>query len=134
VRGGGRAVVGTPASMTSSPAFAEVLAILREGIPDLGFDGDLPLAEPAELRREMSVSGFADVDVRTITRSFTFRSLAAIWSIASRAAAPIVFAREAMGEERWSDASEEVARRLAQRFGAGPHQIDLTVNLASARK
>jgi SAM-dependent methyltransferase len=134
VRPSGRAVVGTPASMTRAPAFAEVLAIVRAVIPDFGFDGDLPLSEPAELHREMSAAGFAEVRVQTVTRSFTYPSLTAIWSAAGRAAAPIVVAREAMGEERWAGASAEILRGLERRFGNGPHTIDMTVNLAEARK
>jgi hypothetical protein len=82
----------------------------------------------------MSAAGFADVGVQQVTRSFAFPSLDTIWSVASRAVAPIVIAREAMGEERWSRASEEIAGRLAQRFGRGPQRIDVTVNLGLARK
>jgi SAM-dependent methyltransferase len=130
----GRAVVGTPGSMMSSPAFVDVLDIVRGVIPDLGFDGDLPLADPAELEAEMSPAGFAKVDVRRVAHASTYPSLTAIWSIASRAAAPIVVAREAMGEERWSRASEEILRGLERRFGAGPHKVGLAVNLAEARK
>ncbi len=82
----------------------------------------------------MSAAGFVDVDVRQITRSFTYPSLASLWSVAGRAAAPIVLARDAMGEERWARASDEILRRLERRFGAGPHVISLTMNLGVARK
>ena len=134
VRRGGRAVVGTPGSMTSAPAFGEVLGILRGALPDLAFDGDLPLTEPAELHREMFAAGFEEVDVRTVAGAFAYQSLEAIWAAAGRAAAPIVVAREALGEEGWSRASAEILRRLERRFGAGPHRIDISVNLARAKK
>ena len=134
MRPSGRAVVGTPTSMAGLPAFAEVLEIVESAIPELGFDGRFPLAELDDLRREMSAAGFVEVDVLRVTRSFGYSSLAAIWSTATRAMAPIVVAREAMGEERWCRVSEEILRRLAQRFGTGPHAIEFTVNLARARK
>jgi SAM-dependent methyltransferase len=134
VRRGGRVVVGTPASMTSSPVFEEVHAILRSALPGLDFDGSLPLGDAAELRREVSAAGFAQVDVRTVTHALTYPSLAAIWAAASRAAAPIVVAREAMGDARWSQASDAVLRKLTARFGAGPQRLELVVNLARAEK
>ena len=133
VRPGGRVVVGTPAALSRAPAFAELLEILRAVLPDLAFDGDLPLTEPDELQREMIAAGFPGVTVQQITRSFEHASLTALWSAASRAGAPIVVAREAMGEERWARASEEILRRLERRFGAGPHAVTLTANLAQAR-
>jgi hypothetical protein len=50
--------------------------------------------------------------------------------MASRAAAPVVVAREEMAEQRWSRAAIEVREGLERRFGAGPQELDLTVNLA----
>jgi SAM-dependent methyltransferase len=134
VRRGGRAVVGTPGPMTGSGAFADVLDIVRRAIPDLAFDGELPLCDPAELHHEMSAAGFAQVDVRRLVRSFAYPSVAALWATAGRAAAPIVVAREAMGEARWSRVSDEILRGLERRFGKGPQEVELTVNLALAVK
>jgi SAM-dependent methyltransferase len=134
VRSGGSAVVGTPTSMRRSPLFAEALDIVRGALPDLDFDGDFPLTEPAELHREMSAAGFADVDVQVVTRSFTYPSLTMIWATASRAAAPLVVVREAMGEERWARASDAILRRLERRFGAGQQTLAMAANLAHARK
>lgn len=134
VRPGGRAVVGTPTSLAHMPAFDDVLEILRSVLSDLAFDGDLPLSDPAELQEEMTRGGFPSVDVRQITRSFEFPSLSTIWSSATRAAAPIVVARDAMREAEWSRASDAILRKLEQRFGAGPHRIEISVNLAHARR
>lgn len=134
VRGAGRAVVGTPASMSGAPAFAEVHDIVHRAIPELDFDGDFPLSEPDDLRREMTAAGFTEVEVRRITRSHAYPSVASIWAMASRAAAPVVVARDAIGEARWARASEEIVRALEERFGRGPREIDLTVNLALARR
>jgi SAM-dependent methyltransferase len=134
LRPGGRAVVGTPASLTRTAAFADVRDIVRRSLPGIDLDIELPLAEPEELRSEMSAGGFAEVDVRTVTRSFPFPSVTAVWATASRAAAPVVLAREAMAAESWSRASEEVVRGLEQRFGGGPQEIELSVNFARARK
>jgi SAM-dependent methyltransferase len=134
LRPGGRAVIGTPASLTRTAAFADIRDIIHRSLPDLEVDIELPLAEPAELRTELSAAGFDSVDVRTVTRSLQFPSVAAIWTTASRAAAPVVLAREAMAAERWSRASGEVVRALEQRFGPGPQEIEVTVNLARATK
>ena len=130
----GRAVVATPGSMTSSPAFMAVRDILCGALPDLAFDGEVPLSEPDELRGEMSAAGFAEVDVQTMAHAFTYPSAAALWTVAGRAAAPIVVARSAMGEARWAAASDEIVRKLEHRFGTGPQEISVTVNLAHARK
>ncbi len=134
VRRGGCAVVGTPASLTRAPAFADVLAIVRTAIPDFEFDGELPLSEAADLQRAMVLAGFPHVDVQTVTSSFQYPSVSVLWSIASRAVAPVVVAREAMGEARWSGAAAEIVAGLSRRFGPGPHAIELSVNLARAHK
>jgi SAM-dependent methyltransferase len=134
LRKGGRAVVGTPASMTKAPAFADVRDILRRALPDLDLSLDLPLSESADLKSEMSDAGFADVRVEPITRSFTYPSVKALWEVASRAGAPLVLARETMPEQRWACVSGEIVRGLEQRFGRGPQTIDVAVNLAHARK
>jgi SAM-dependent methyltransferase len=134
LRRGGRAVVGTPTAVTQAPAFVPIRDIVRRALPELDLAMDFPLAEPREIRSEMAAAGFADVDVRQITRSFTYPSVGAIWSMASRAGAPVVLAREAMAAERWSRASDEIVRAIEQRFGSGPQTIALTVNLAHARK
>jgi hypothetical protein len=82
----------------------------------------------------MSAAGFADVDVSTIARSFTFPSVASQWAIAGRAGAPMVVARDAVGEERWVRASEQIVCGLEQRFGAGAQRVELMVNLARASR
>lgn len=128
----GRAVVGTPASLTRLPAFVDVCDVVRRTLPDLDLDMELPLSEPTELWGEMSAAGFGSVEVQSIKRAFTYPSAAALWSVASRAGAPIVLVREAMGPERWARASEEIVRGLEQRFGTGPQRIELSVNLALA--
>jgi SAM-dependent methyltransferase len=134
LRGGGRAVLGTPSLLTHTTAFEDLRDIIRRALPGFDFDGELPLSHPAELQEELSAAGFAEVCVREDTHSFTYPSLAALWTIATRAAAPIVVAREALEEARWSRASEEILRGLEQRFGAGPQSIEITVNLARALK
>jgi SAM-dependent methyltransferase len=134
LRHGGRAVVGTPTALQKTAAFAAIRDAVNRTLPDLDLDLELPLAEPDELRAEMSAAGFADVEVSTVARSFAFPSVGSLWEIAGRAGAPIVLARESMGEERWSHASDEIVRGLEQRFGGGPQRVELSVNLARARK
>jgi SAM-dependent methyltransferase len=131
---GGRAVVGTPQDVTKIPAFAELRDIIRRTLPQIDLDLDLPLSAPGELRKEMTAAGFADVDERQVTRSFTYPSVGAIWAIASRAGAPIVLARDVMAEDQWSRASDAIVRDFERRFGAGSQTIELSVNLANARK
>jgi hypothetical protein len=134
LRPGGRAVVGTPTALQKTAAFGVIRDVLLRTLPDLDLDIDLPLAEPEDLRSEMSAAGLADVQVSTVARSFEFPSVASLWAIASRAAAPIVVARDAMGEERWSRASDAIARGLEERFGSGAQPVELSVNLARARR
>jgi SAM-dependent methyltransferase len=134
LRPGGRAVVGTPAALQKAPAFPAIRDVVRRTLPDLDLDFDLPLAEPEELRTEMSAAGFADVQVSTDARSFPFPSVASLWEIAGRAGAPMVLVREALGEEGWSRASDAIVRGLEEHFGRGPQHVDLSVNLALARK
>lgn len=134
LRRGGRAVVGTPASFARQPAFVAVSEIVRRTLPDLDLAIELPLSEPAELQGEVSAAGFAPVEVRTTAHSLIYPSVAALWSVASRAGAPIVLVREAMDPARWARASEEIVRGLERRFGTGPQRIALSVNLALARK
>lgn len=134
VREGGRAVVGTPGSMTRSSAFIDARDIIRRAIPDLDFEGDFPLASPRDLQAEMTAAGFPDVEIRRVVRTFAYLSVATLWSIATRAAAPIVVAREAMGPDAWAHAEREIAQGLERRFGSGPQEIEVTVNLALARK
>jgi SAM-dependent methyltransferase len=134
LRHDGRAVLGTPAFPAHAPAFADARDIVRRAIPDFDFDGELPLSEPAELHAELSAAGFSEIGVRQVTRLFRYPSVGAIWTIATRAAAPIVVAREAMDEEHWSGVSGEILRGLEQRFGTGPLDMGFTVNLAHAPK
>jgi SAM-dependent methyltransferase len=134
LRRGGRVVVGTPTSLARAPAFEEIRDIVRRAIPQLELDVDFPLAQPDELRAEMAAARFADVDVRQVTRSFAYPSVGAIWAIANRAGAPIVLARSTMAEGEWARASEAIVGELQGRFGSGPQTIDLSVNLADARK
>jgi SAM-dependent methyltransferase len=134
LRKGGRAVVGTPASLAKLPAFEDVRTIVGRALPELELDLELPLSEPGDLRSEMSAAGFPDVRVHQIVRSFTYPSVRAIWEVASRAGAPVVLARETMPAERWTQASDQIVRGLEERFGRGPQTIDLAVNLAHARK
>ncbi len=131
---GGRAVVGTPTSLEKTAAFAVIRDVVRGALPELDLDYELPLAEPEELRSEISAAGFAHVEVSTIARSFVFPSVESLWTIAGRAGAPMVLARDAVGEERWSRASEQIVRGLEQRFGSGPQRVELSVNLARATR
>lgn len=133
-RMGGRAVVGTPGDMSRYPVFADVRDIVGRALPQLDLQLDLPLAEPSALLDEMLTAGFANVEVRRVTRSFTFPSVAALWAIAARAGAPVVLARTAMPEDAWSRATESIVRDLQRRFGSGPQRVELSVNLAHARK
>jgi SAM-dependent methyltransferase len=134
VRHEGRAVIGTPASLTKSPGFAVIHDILCATLPDLVFDGDLPLSEPSELRDEMSLAGFAEVDVQQVPHPIAYPSLAAMWDAASRAAAPIVLARATIGEQGWTRASAKIVHDLEARFGTGPQALNIVANLARARK
>jgi SAM-dependent methyltransferase len=134
VRPGGRAVVGTPASLAHEPAFARVRAILEKHLPSLAFDGELPLGNLEELRGEMTCAGFSTLDMERISRQVRYPSLAAMWEVGGRAAAPIVVARAEMGEERWAPASIGILRDLQDAFGAGPQAIELWVNIARAHK
>lgn len=134
LRAGGRAVVGTPADLSRTPAFAEVREVVGRALPRLELQMDIPLTEPSALMDEMVSAGFAHVDVSRVTHAFTFPSVAALWAIASRAGAPVVLARSSMREEEWSRASERIVRELEQRFGRGPQRVELAVNLACARK
>jgi SAM-dependent methyltransferase len=134
LRPGGRAVVGTPSSLEKTAAFPVIREVVGRVLPELDLEFELPLAEPGELQSEMFAAGFADVEVTTIARSFTFPSVASLWAIAGRAGAPLVVARDAMGEERWTRASEQIVRGLEQRFGVGPQNVELGVNLARASR
>jgi hypothetical protein len=127
-------VIGTPASLAEEPAFARVRGILEKHLPNLAFDGELPLGNPEELRSEMKRAGFSTVDVERISRQVRYPSLAAMWEVGGRAAAPIVVARAEMGEERWAPASIAILRDLQAAFGAGPQTIELWVNVARAHK
>lgn len=134
-RAGGRAVVGTPGAMMRSPAFVEVLDILRRALPDFAFDErDLPLSDPAELLDETAAGGFAEVGVREVVHAFELPSVAAMWSVAERAVAPIVLAREAIGDARWRTVSTTIVSELERAFGTSPKSFDVRVNLALARK
>jgi hypothetical protein len=57
-----------------------------------------------------------------------------LWAIASRAGAPVVVVRAETPEDEWSRASERIVRDLERRFGSGPQRVELSVNLAHARK
>jgi SAM-dependent methyltransferase len=133
VKRGGRAVVGTPASLRKKPAYDEVRDIVCRALPEVDLDLDLPLGEPSELARELAAAGFDEVVTRTSTRPVRFSTIQALWAMASRAAAPVVMARDATPADRWARASAEVVRGLEERFGPGPHEIDLVVNLALGR-
>lgn len=130
----GRAVVGTPGDLTRAPAFVEVRDIVHHALPQLDLQMDLPLAEPSALLDEMVAAGFASVDVRRVTRWFTYPSVRALWTIAARAGAPVVLARAAMPEAEWSRAAETIVRELESHFGSGSQRLELSVNLAHARK
>jgi len=134
LRMGGRAVVGTPTDVGRAPAFVDVRDIVRRALPQLDLQMDLPLAEPAALKAEMTAAGFVDVEVRRVTRSFTYPSVGVLWAIGSRAAAPLVVVRAAMPADDWSRASETIVHDLARRFGSGPQRVKFDVNLARARK
>jgi SAM-dependent methyltransferase len=134
VRPDGRAVVGTPASLAAEPAFARVRFILEKHLPNLAFDGELPLGNVEELRGEMTRAGFTTIEMERISRPVRYPSLAAMWEVGGRAAAPIVVARAEMGEERWAPASIAILRDLQEAFGAGPQTIELLVNIARGRK
>jgi SAM-dependent methyltransferase len=130
----GRAVIGTPASVHKAPAFAAVRDIVGAHIADLAFDGDLPLGELEELRGELLHAEFTMVEAEQVSHRIAYPSLAAMWEASTRAAAPIVLAREQMGEDRWAPTSVAILRDLEAHFGAGPQAIEMTVNLARARK
>ena len=134
LRMGGRAVVGTPGDLTQAPAFAEIRDIVWRALPQLDLKIDLPLAEPSALMDEMVAAGFANVEVRRVTRSFTYPSVGVLWAIASRAAAPVVLVRSVTSEADWSRASETIVRDLQRRFGSGRQPVELSVNLAHAAK
>lgn len=134
LRMGGRAVVATPGDLTRAPAFVEVRDIVHRALPQLDLEMELPLAEPSALVDEMLAAGFANVEVRRVTRWFTYPSVRALWTVAARAGAPVVLARAAMPEAAWSRASEAIVHDLEACFGSGSQRIELDVNFAHARK
>jgi SAM-dependent methyltransferase len=133
VRRTGRAVVGTPAAFPRGTGFTAARDAIRLEMPSLDLDVEIPLADPEELARELTKAGFGAVQTKTSTRTIEFSSIAVMWSAGSRAAAPLVVARDAVSEEDWAQASEAILRRLEALFGAGPHALDITVNIALAR-
>jgi ubiquinone/menaquinone biosynthesis C-methylase UbiE len=119
LRPGRRAVVSSMDSL--SAPFTAGVDSLRAVLPELSVpQGEPPLNDPAELALEMSLAGFDEVAVYTISYSETSPSPADFWRKLQRGAGFITHLQRTLGEERWAEVSQAVLGYLADALGEGP--------------
>jgi hypothetical protein len=82
--------------------------------------GKPPLGNPDEIRREMTLAGFATVTVETVVHELTAPSFEAFWTVMLRSNAPLVLLRHRLGEERWQAIAPKIRERVRQTLGDGP--------------
>ncbi|MCP3099091.1 class I SAM-dependent methyltransferase [Myxococcus sp. K15C18031901] len=118
---GGRAVVSSWMPMERSPAMNVVYKSFAELMDGGGAprDGMMPLSDPAACRREMGDAGFTDVEVHELTARVDYASTAAMVDAMVRSSAPVVLARQALGE-RWPGIHRALEEKVAAVMGDGP--------------
>ncbi len=118
LRPGGLAVVSSWVPFEGP--FGELLRTAREMIPSLPFGGGRPpLADPDEVRSELTAVGFGDVRVETVDHQLTAPSFDAFWDMMERTNAPLVLLRHRLGQ-RWADAAPTIRSRVRATLGDGP--------------
>ncbi len=128
LRPGRRAVVTSMASLSSQ--FNMAIQLISSELPDLPIaKGEPPLSDPEVFRREMSAAGFREVSVHTFEYSETMPTPTDFWGKVQRAAAFVVLLQHRLGEERWAEVSQRVAKQLAMALGDGPVEEVYTAHL-----
>jgi SAM-dependent methyltransferase len=101
--------------------FGALIEATREMLPGLPLGGGKPpLGNPDEIRREMTLAGFATVTVETVVHELTAPSFEAFWTVMLRSNAPLVLLRHRLGEERWQAIAPKIRERVRQTLGDGP--------------
>lgn len=130
---GGTVVVSSWAPLQG--IFADVMAAMREVLPDIPFgSGKGPLADAAEFTQELTRAGFEQVTVEPFTHTLPGAPPAEIWAQSQRTTAPIVLLKKRLGDVEWARVADGVVERLEARYGKAPVAITTTAYLGFGRK
>lgn len=127
LRHGRRAVVSSIAKIPDQAAL--VFEGISTVLPNLPTGGNAPLSDPDEFTHEMSIAGFREVTVHTISQTVTTPTLAEYWEKTQRSAAPVALLRRRLSEERWAEVSAGVLNQLYNSLGDGPVKEIYTMHL-----
>ncbi len=117
--------------------FFQLLARARQiALPELPprVPTALSLQDPEVLRKEMTDSGFADVQVLVLPHQWKANSAQAFWEELSSFAPTISTIRKALGEEKVQALANAFIGLLTAQFGDGPVTLDLEANIGIGRK
>jgi ubiquinone/menaquinone biosynthesis C-methylase UbiE len=132
---GGRAVVGSWAPLTG--AFALAMDSLRSHMPApaaAAASAPSPLSDAQGFAVEMSLAGFSEVAVTTVSHKLKIPSSEAFWATVQRSTAPVVLIRRKMGEAAWAPIAAAVQADLDKGLGKGPIEDMATAHLGTGVK
>ncbi len=120
LRPGGRAVISSWVPFDRIPVMSEILAGVRERLPDLPFgDGKPPLATREEAQAEVSAAGFTGVEVHEVARPVEAPSAADFFMQFKRGAPQFALLAHKLGNEVTASVETAVLERVRARFGDG---------------
>ena len=135
LRPGGRAVVSSWIPADQVPVIADVWSVLAAEIPNLPYTRIRPvLGDPEAFRAELAAAGFEAVEVHEVQHPLEVPSAVAYWRSLERSTPPLIATREAVPDTRWAELSQAIARRLEERFGAGPLRVPLMALLGAGQR
>ncbi len=131
LRPGGRAVISSWVPLDQVPLFACLFGAVMQALEIPPSPSNLALADEASCRSELAAAGFGDITCQPLTHANTFASTEAAWASMERSSAPLVLMRKRFSTAKWSSARQAALAALADRFGAGPQQVEMTALISS---
>lgn len=132
---GGVAVMSSWQPIERFPMLCDVMAAVRELLPQLPFAGAQPvLASEEHVVEEMTEAGLVSVAAEQVSARFDAASLEEAWHFMSHGSAPMELLRRNLGGEPWRKLEQAILESLRRKHGSGPQRLNVVANLGVGRK
>lgn len=132
---GGSVVVTSWVPLDQVPVLKDAIATLSDATkqPPPPF-GVAPLGDAGEFQRELEAAGFVDVAVSERSVLVPFASSTELLTWMSKSTAPIVLARQSLGEAAWDEVFLRWKVAMLEGHGGKKIELPLVANLAVGKK
>ncbi len=129
-------VVASWAPIEQSPAMRVMFGTLKEINPDMPEpDKSIVSLDSKEVfEDEMSQSGFNNIDVSLVTKSFPVKTVEEFWDTMVRGSLPIVLYKQTLTPEQWEEKNQQAITFLKQEIGTMQSELTADALIGVARK